>query len=499
MTAFSEYHRFDALGLADLVRRREVHPRELVEAAIQRLERDNPRLNAVILELSDRARQQAEAPLPEGPFAGVPYLLKDMVLHAGTRVTFGNALFRALDYAPDHSHPVVERLEAAGLILVGKTNACEFGLLPITEPEAYGATANPWALDRSPGGSSGGAAAAVAGGLVPLAHGNDGGGSLRIPASACGVFALKPSRGRNPGSAEDCPDGIVCEGAISRTVRDSAAHLDVTRGPRPGDRWWAPPPDRPYREAVDRDPPRLRIAFSTVDLQGRRAHPDCVAAVEDAARLCESLGHPVEEARPAVDGTRFDAAFAATWTSLARFFYEVILREARKEKAVDLAVRALGPEAVLAVLPRLATRRLRAPFERATRLVAERAAAVTHARYYLAAEEVQRAAHVMGGFLETFDLWLTPTLAEPPLRTGALTGLAAEALGERMLRYAAYTPICNAVGLPAMSVPLCWNAAGLPIGVHFVGRFGDEATLLRLAGQLERARPWFDRRPPGFP
>ena len=499
MTRFAEYDRYDALGLADLVRRREVHPRELVEAAIGRIERDNPRLNAVILELFDRARRQAEGPLPEGPFSGVPYLLKDMILHAGTRVTFGNALFRAMNYTPDHSHPVVERLEAAGLITLGKTNACEFGLLPITEPEAYGATANPWALDRSPGGSSGGAASAVAGGLVPLAHGNDGGGSLRIPASACGVFALKPSRGRNPGSAEDCPDGIVCEGAISRTVRDSAAHLDVLRGPLPGDRWWAPPPERPYREEVEREPGRLRIAFSTVDFQGRPAHPDCVAAVEDAAWLCASLGHHVEAARPAVDGARFDAAFAATWTSLASFFFEVILREARKERAVDLAVRALGPAALLAVLPRLATRSLRYPFERSTRAVAARAAEVTHARYYLAAEEVQRAAHAMGQFLGTWDLWLTPTLAEPPLLTGSFAGLETEALAERLLTYAAYTPICNAAGLPAMSVPLWWNAAGLPIGAHFVSRFGDEATLLRLAGQLERARPWADRRPPLFP
>jgi amidase len=255
----AEYAAFDALGLAELVRRRDVTASELLETALAQIERIDPRINAVIDRLDHRARATVARGLPAGPFAGVPFLLKDAIAYQGERLTLGSRSMA--DYIPETSHEVVRRLEGAGLVIVGRTNICEYGLLPLTEPELYGPTRNPWALDRSPGGSSGGSAAAVAAGLVPLAHGNDGGGSIRIPASACGLFGLKPSRGRNPGALLDEPHGLIAEHCLARSARDSAALLDVTRGALPGDRWQAPPPVRPYLEQVTIDPPRLRIAF----------------------------------------------------------------------------------------------------------------------------------------------------------------------------------------------------------------------------------------------
>ncbi|MBW2459459.1 MAG: amidase, partial [Deltaproteobacteria bacterium] len=356
MGSFAEYTQYDGLGLAELVARKEVHPRELVEAGIERIEQVNPGINAVIHELFGGARAMAKHPLPAGPFAGVPYLLKDMVMHRGTLLTLGSAFLREGRHIPQESHPVVERAEQAGLIILGKTNACEFGLLPVTEPEAYGPTANPWNLAFTPGGSSGGSGAAVAAGMVPLAHGNDGGGSIRIPASCCGVFGLKPTRGRNPGTAEGNADGVVVEHCLSRSVRDSAALLDVTQGPLPGDRWWAPPPTRPYLDEVAQDPETLTIAFTTADFLGRPAHPDCVAAVEDAARLCEDLGHRVEEAVPDLDGERFNRAFAMTWASMATSMFHYIIDQAKeKERMVELVSRVFGDRLTLAAATRLLT------------------------------------------------------------------------------------------------------------------------------------------------
>ncbi len=493
--SFIEYAKYDALGLAELVAKKEVHPSELVEAAIARIQRLNPALNAVILELFDSARKAAKNPAKSGPFAGVPYLLKDMVAHAGTPLTLGSAFLKKMSFIPKKSHEVIRRTEEAGFIIVGKTNACELGILPITEPEAYGPTANPWDIGHSPGGSSGGSAAAVAAAMVPMAHGNDGGGSIRIPASACGVFGLKPSRGRNPGLAEESADGITVEHCISRTVRDSAALLDVTRGPRPGDRWWAPPPERPYLEEVTRDPERLTIAFSTADLAGRVAHPECVAAVQDAATLCEQLGHRVVEASPSISLERVNEAFMSVWTCMAASFFLLILREARSNRVLDMAVRVMGERNLLALLTTVLSRSPKGPFERWTRKVAAFGAKLTHTEVSLAMVELQKASSEFGRFLSVYDCYLTPTLSLPPVRIGEFTGIADDELQERLLAYAAFTPPCNYSGLPAMSVPLYWNSNDLPIGVHFMGRFGDEATLFRLAGQLERARPWFSRLP----
>lgn len=496
MSAFKEYDQHDALSLAELVTKKEVQPSELVEAAIQRIERFNPALNAVICELYDQARQAAAGPLPEGPFKGVPYLIKDMVAHAGTPTTYGSSFLKKLGHVHHDSHEVIARTEQAGFIFIGKTNAPEFGLLPITEPEAHGPTANPWDLDRSPGGSSGGSACAVAAGMVPMAHGNDGGGSIRIPASACGVFGLKPSRGRNPSYPTDTPDGIVTEHCLSRTVRDSAALLDVTRGPLPGDRWWAPLPDRSYLKEAQEDPGPLRIAFSAESFTGQRPHADCVTAVEDAARLCESLGHHVEEARPDIDGKRFNEIFIDIWASMTASIFVAIMEQAKKKRPIAWARRLFSDRQVLATATRLLVGDLKFPFERWTWQIADIGKDISHASMVAAAAELHKMTAEMNRFLGRYHCLLTPVLAEPPLETGALAGMPIMELKDRVLTYGAYTPICNATGLPAMSVPLHWNGAGLPIGVQFMGRFADESTLFALAGQLERESPWSARRPP---
>ncbi len=286
----------DATAQAELVRRKEVKPIELVEGAIERIERVNPQLNAVIMPMFDLARKAANGPLPDGPFTGVPFLLKDLTAtYAGVPMASGSAF--AKDFVPDHDSELVLRHKRAGLIILGKTNTPEFGFLPTTEPHAFGPTRNPWNTNHSSGGSSGGSAAAVASGMVPFAHGADGGGSIRIPASCCGLFGLKPTRARNPLGPDlgDFMSGLHVDHGLTRSVRDSAALLDATCGPDLGDPYFAPPQERAYLEEVGADPGKLRIAFTKQAGEGVAIHPDCVAAVEDAAKLCESLGHNVEE------------------------------------------------------------------------------------------------------------------------------------------------------------------------------------------------------------
>jgi amidase len=306
----------DATSLSELVRRKEVKPLELVDAAIERVERLNPNLNAVITPMYDQARAATQGDLPEGPFRGVPFLLKDIVaFYAGARYTAGSAFLK--DFVPDHDSELVVRLKRAGLIILGKTNTPELGILPTTEPRLFGPTRNPWNLQRTAGGSSGGSAAAVAAGLVPMAHANDGGGSIRIPASCCGLFGLKPSRARNPlgPDAGDIMGGFVQEHAVTRSVRDSAALLDATAGPDVGDPYWAPPQARPFLQEVGAEPGRLRIAWSIRSQTGVPIHADCVRAVEDTAKLCAGLGHQVSEAAPEINRTLLLQAFSAVWFS----------------------------------------------------------------------------------------------------------------------------------------------------------------------------------------
>lgn len=465
----------DATAQAELVRRREVTPLELVEAAIARIERLNPTLNAVITPLYDEARAAARAPLPDGPFTGVPFLLKDLLAAcAGSPLSEGSAFLRGR-YRSPHDSELVARYRRAGLIVVGKTNTSEFGILPTAEPAAFGPARNPWDIERSTGGSSGGSAAAVAAGLVPVAHANDGGGSIRIPAACCGVFGLKPTRGRIPLGPDygDLYGGLVCEHVVTRSVRDSAALLDATAGPMPGDPYAAPPPVRPFLQEVGAPPGRLRIAFSVESPTGTPVHPECVAAVKDAAALCADLGHEVEEAAPAFDGRALGRAFAVLWSAGTAWS---LSRWAR------VLGRDPGPDAV----------------EPLTRALAERGRGISAVDYLHAVAEGQRLARDIARFFERYDLWLTPVVGEPPHPLGSFVSPPEDPT--RGLRraglFAPFTYIANMTGQPAMSVPLYWTSDGLPIGVHFLGRFGDEATLLRLAAQLEEARSWAHRRPP---
>jgi len=464
----------DGLAQAELVRRGEVTALELLDRAIARLEKVNGVLNAVVTPMYDHARERARGQLPGGPFRGVPFLLKDLfTAYAGVRLSNGATVCQAL--VPGHDSELVRRYKQAGLVVFGKTNTPEFGIPPTTENRLFGATRNPWNPERSPAGSSGGAAAAVAARVVPMAHGGDGGGSIRIPASVCGIFGLKPTRARNPLGPDvgDVLSGLVCEHALTLSVRDSAALLDATAGPATGDPYFAPPTDRPFLEEVGRDPGRLRIAFSRFAPTGVAVHPDCVAAVEDAAALCASLGHDVIDASPTVDAT-----------ALARGFITLYAAGAARN-VLDVEEAAAIP----------VTREM---FEPVTWGLAEMGRQLGSADYLLALRQIQQMARSIGAFFETHDVWLTPTLAEPPLPIGALAATYDDPLVGffRAGDFAPFTPLINATGQPAMSVPLYWNSEQLPIGSHFVGRFGDEATLFRLAAQLERARPWSERRPP---
>ena len=463
----------DASAQAALVRGRHVKPIELIEAAIARIERLNGKINAVVTPMFEQARAAAQAPLPDGPFSGVPFLLKDLLAsYAGVRLSGGSAFMR--DFVPDHDSELVARLKRAGLIVVGKTNTPEFGLLATTEPHLFGPTRNPWDPARSTGGSSGGSAAAVASGMVPMAHANDGGGSIRIPASCCGLFGLKPTRARNPLGPDfgDIQGGLAVEHVITRSVRDSAALLDATSGPDVGDPYYAPPPERPFLREVGAEPGRLRIAFATVAPTGVPIHPDCVAAVQDAAKLCADLGHEVTEGAPSFDATRFATCFLTQWS-------------------VGCA-RAIDGNAIL-----LGRTPSPSDFEELTWALAEQGRTVKASDYLLVVAALQLLARQIAGFFVNHDIWLTPTLAEPPLTLGSFDAKPGNPFYglQRATAFVPFTPICNVTGQPAMSVPLFWNAEGLPIGTHFVGRFGEEATLFRLAAQLEVARAWAARRP----
>jgi amidase len=474
MSIADELARVDATALAELVRNREVKAAELVEAAIDGIERINPQINAVVTRMYTEARDAANSELPDGPFTGVPFLLKDLLAaYKGVPMSAGSRYLK--DFIPDHDTELVARYKRAGLIIVGKTNTPEFGILPTTEPELFGAARNPWNTEHTTGGSSGGSAAAVAARLVPMAHANDGGGSIRIPASCCGVFGLKPTRGRNPLGPDfgDMFSGLVAEHVVTRSVRDSAALLDATSGPAPGDPYAAPARERLFVEEVGTPPAKLRIAFTTRAPLGTPVHADCVAAVEDAAKLLADLGHEVEEAAPPINGDLLVKSFMALWSAGCTWTIN----------SLGYAV-GRGPEA--------------GELEPGTVALNEMGKKVTAPDYLMAVQFLQIVGRQIAGFMTNYDVLLTPTLGMSPLPLGSFAPTAEDAMaGMRVATaFVPFTPICNATGQPAMSVPLYWNAQGLPVGTHLVGRFGDEATLFRLAAQLETARPWADRRPP---
>ncbi|MEO8602788.1 MAG: amidase family protein [bacterium] len=473
--AFKEYAEYDGLGLAELVARKAVTPTELAEDAIARIDKYNPQLNAVVTPMYEQGRAIAASP-GDGPFRGVPFLLKDILGNfAGVPTQYG-ARFMAGVVAPVDDTLVV-RYKAAGLVPLGKTNVPEFGLLPTTESVFYGAAHNPWNLAHSTGGSSGGSAAAVAAGIVPVAHANDGGGSIRIPASCCGLVGLKPSRARNPLGPllGDIMSGLIVEHVVSRTVRDTAALLDCTAGPEPGDPYAALPPLRPFLDEVTAKPTRLRIAFSTTDFNGKPLHAECVAAIEATAKLCQELGHIVEQAAPAVDVNQLTQSFFALWSSgLAMQVDAVAMLSGREIREAD--------------------------FEGVTWGLYQQGKQITAAQYLLSLAMLQMAGRSCGQFHETYDCWLTTTLGAPPIALGTVNIQERDAMlaFAPILDYVPFTPLQNATGQPAISLPLHWTKDNLPVGLMFTGKIGDEATLLRLAGQLEQARPWIGKRPPLF-
>lgn len=463
----------DGLGTAELVRNGQITPEEVLDNAIERVERANPTVNAVVTTMYDEARRTLAEPLPQGPFTGVPFLLKDGggVGYAGVPMTSASRFLAG--YVPTADGELTRRYKAAGLVVFGKTNLPEFGLQPTTEPELFGPTRNPWDPELSAGGSSGGAAAAVAAGMVPMANASDSGGSIRVPASNCGVFGMKPTRLRIASARRHTGVSfrmaVLSEHAITRSVRDSAALLDATAGPLPGDPFHAPAPPRSYLEETRRDPGRLRIVYSTTSPLGLPLHPDCVAAVEDAARLCESLGHDVEHGAPDIDG----AALAAPFTVVASggLAWDI----ARLER---LTGRTARPEL----------------FEAATWAMIEngRAGTTSLAAYMDALVELQALCDRLAAFQAPYDVWLTPTASSiaPPLGTFASPADDPSRGMRAAGAFLAFTTLINVTGQPAMSVPLFWNADGVPVGTHFVGPYGDEGLLFRLAAQLEAARPW---------
>jgi amidase len=469
----------DAVGHAELVRKGEATPRELVDAAIARIEKQNTELNAVIHATFEKARAQASAPsLPHGPLRGVPFLMKDLGGQtAGDPYHAGMRFLRDAAWREAEDSYFAAKLRAAGAVFLGRTNTPELGLLPTTEPAAYGATKNPWDLSRSAGGSSGGAAAAVASGMVPAAHASDGGGSIRIPAAHCGLVGLKTTRGRSsfgPSLGERW-GGFSVELAVSRTVRDTAAVLDVVQGPMPGDPYAAAPPARPYASEVGAPPGRLRIGLMTRGPRAIAVHADCTAAVQRAARLLEGLGHTIEESYPlALDESgAVNAYVSVVATSVARALDAWGARVGR----------SVQQESV----------------EPLTWALAEMARSWSSTRYLEAVESVHAFGRRVAAWWSLgFDLLLTPTTAEPPPLLGEMTSPPDVPLKGflRAAPFGAFTSSFNMSGQPAVSLPLHWTQGGLPVGVQLVAATGREDLLLRVASQLEQAAPWAQKRPP---
>ena len=464
--------RLDATDLSNLVNNGEISVSELVDGAIERLEKVNGQLNAVITPMYAEARAGAIGQPLSGVFAGVPFLIKDFLAEVkGVRFTEGSAFLG--EHVPSSDSELIARFRAAGLLCIGKTNLPEFAVGATTEPDRFGATHNPWDTTLTPGGSSGGSAAAVAARIVPLAHGNDAAGSIRIPASCCGLIGLKPSRGRvSLGPLYgDLFGGIVSEFAVTRSVRDTASLLDAVAGPMTGEPYSLATPERPYFEEIKRGPLKLRIGFSAITPLGDDLHPECERAVRGAGKLCEDLGHEVEERAPDYDAM-------GLWTNLTTMLASGV------SWAMQDWSRRLG---------RPLTKELFEPFVWA---FGQRGRSLSATDYLLAVQDLQAEVRKYSRFFDTYDLWLTPTLGQPPVPLGTLSydGDPVE-LRRRTARFCPFTYIANATGQPAISLPLHWSKAGIPIGVQMTARVGEESTLLRIAAQLEQARPWAERLP----
>jgi amidase len=469
---FSEYDKYDGLGLAELVRSGEVSAAELLEEAIARTERVNSQINAVVHKHYDEARAAVAAGLPEGCFTGVPFLLKDLyMMLQGTVTSNGSAMYR--NQVADHDSTLVQRYQQAGLVIFGKTNSPEWGLMPITEPELYGPSRNPWNPEVTPGGSSGGAGAAVAAGIVPLANASDGGGSIRIPASCNGLVGLKPSRGRNP------PGPVKAEGwagqsishVVSRSVRDCAAMLDATHGPEPGDPYSAPAQTGSFLEQSRREPERLRIAVSREKWGPGDYQPEVLAGLEATAVRLQDLGHELEEARPDYDA---EETAAALFTIIS---VNTALAAAQRAEELGCSIDDLD-------------------MEFGTRKTLEIGASFSGEAYARAIQLNQRAGRALGRFHQHYDVVLAPTLASEPVAVGYLTQAPADEYTDRLFGFMGDTGLYNQTGQPSISLPLHWSSAGLPVGMMFSAAYGNDGLLLQLATQLEQASPWWERRAP---
>ena len=474
MGSFADYEQYDALGLAELVRGSKVTPAELLEAAIERVEARNPRVNAVVMTLYDLGRQALAEGLPDGPFTGVPFLLKDLTASlAGVRMTRGSRFFA--DTPPptaDSEH--VKRLKRAGLVIFGRTNTCEVGLSLTCEPQLYGPTRNPWDLSRISGGSSGGAAAAVGARMLPMAHATDGFGSIRAPAACCGLVGLKPTRARNtmaPYAGEGL-GGLSAEHAVTLSVRDCAALLDATAGAGAGDPYVAAPAAGPFVQEAGADPGVLRIAYTTLAPDGAPVEAESLKTLMEAVTLCADLGHRVEPADPEIDRS----AVVPTFLTIA---------------AANTVVNLAGH-------PTAGRPPRSDEVERVTWATARMGDRVTGADYVRAIHTAHRLGRQMAEFHRRYDVLLTPGLATLPVKLGWIDMMMddVDEYWRRVFTFSPFTVWFNLTGQPAMVLPLGRSEGGLPLATQLVARHGNEATLFRLAAQLEKARPWFDRRPP---
>lgn len=476
MSFSSELGHMDMLAQAQLVQTRQASPRELVNAAYERIDALNDRVNAVIRPMRAQADETLAGSL-DGPFAGVPFLIKDVTLaYKGVPTSGASPLL--VDRPEPEDSELMARYRRSGLVTLGKTNTCEFGTLGTTEPRLFGATRNPWDLTRSSGGSSGGSAAAVAARMVPVAHANDGAGSIRIPASCCGLFGHKPSKGRisfAPKYGEGSVMGIGVEHCVSVSVRDSAALLDATEGPMPGDPYMAPRPSTPYLDQMQSKPPRLRIAVTDTALLGTRLGKECVDAVRDAATLCQELGHTVEFASPKFDYEAYDMTYRRFWTTTVA-------------RTCTLMGQTLNmtPEAVASHC------------EAFNQYLFEHGSRVSAGQYLADIVFFNRFAREMAAFLIDYDVWLTPTLGTVPPLLGHFDAAttSGSVVMDRFMEFLPFTPFANMTGEPAMTVPLHWSANGLPVGVQFQAGYDKDGLLFSLAAELEQARPWAERRPP---
>lgn len=485
----AEYLQYDALGLAKLVAKKEIQASELLEIALDRAEQTNPKLNAIIIPMHDHARQRTQAKLT-GPFAGVPFLVKDLFQqYKGYPISFGCQGLKRAGHLAEENAEIVNRWENSGIVTFGRTNTPEFGIKGITEPDAWGACKNPWNLKHNSGGSSGGSASAVAAGIVPIAGASDGGGSIRIPASYCGLFGLKPSRGRTPWGphTSEAMHGAAMQHILSKSVRDSAAMLDATHGPDYNSLFKIEAPKGLYLDAIQKPPKKLRIAYCTQSPIGTPVSQDAVQAIQQTVKLLQALGHEVVEDRPAIDGMQLAKDFITTWFS--QFAYLIAEIQTRLPEKSD-------------------------NFELDSLALAAFGAKTSSVDYIRNLNNWGVYVTQMNHFFEKYDLYLIPATAsvapkngevktpawqKPILKTllhaGKAHWLAQGKLVDRIvkenLKWVPFTQLANITGLPAMSVPLYWNKDNLPLGSQFIAPFAGEDVLLQLAAQLEYAQPWW--------